>query len=251
MFRRALALAGISGVVLSGAMLVGSSTAYAGDGNNGDTIVNRGGQTLPDQAGNGLSNASPPGLITKEITNPAEIGLPSQQTRAGVKLISDRSYSKAEVNAIVDAKKGVNGSNPVTGNAGGPTVALPQNYPYEGGSGGFYFQRGSCAYWLQTPSPDFCLSVYYNGEQNMAYYDHMGAMYGTQTWTFADICRASSSGACYSYTQNVGYQSDAGYFRYFAGPVYSGYSRATCITARGQAKWSNTIWNNYLTGFCG
>jgi len=240
MFRQALAAVGIGAVLVAG----GSSIAFAGDGFNGDTVTNRGGQTLPDQAGNGLSHASPPGMITKEITNPAEIGLAPQETRAGVKLIQDRSYSKAEVNAIADAKKGSQ-SNVLTSNL------APANYPYEGGSGGFYFQRGSCAYWLQTPSPDFCLSVYYNGEQNMAYYDHMGAMYGTQTWTFADICRASSSGACYSYTQNVGYQSDAGYFRYFAGPVYSGYSRATCITARGQAKWSNTIWNNYLTGFCG
>lgn len=248
MFGRALAVAGISAVLITSV----SSAALAGDGFNGDTVTNRGGQTLPDQAGNGIDPSKmPKGMISKDVTDPASIHLAPTEKRGDVTLISDRSYSKAEVDAIVAAKKGINPKAPVTGNAGTPSIVLPQNYPYEGGSGGFYFQRANCQYWLFTPNPDMCLSVYYNGEQNMAYYDHMSGARGSYFWTFADICRANSAGACYSYTQNVGYQSDAGWFAYFAGPVYSGYSRATCITARGQAKFSNIIWNAYMTGFCG
>ena len=173
----------------------------------------------------------------EKVDDPKALGA-DETTADGKVLHNDKFYSTAEVDRLVKAKA--------------PKGQTAQKYPYEGNDQGFYLQRSSCQYWYSSSTPDVCLRVYYNGFQNMAMMQHTGYFYGVYASTYVQICRANSSFQCYSWTENVGFQSDGpGNWAYHAGPVYSGYSRGTCIWAHGFMEWKAKVWKADLRGFCG
>jgi hypothetical protein len=77
--------------------------------------------------------------------------------------------------------------------------------------------------------PEAELVIYWDGYQNSARVNHLGAAYGSARYTRVDICRSNPQGTCTGPTQ-----TNAGNFRYYAGPVYSGPSAHTCVNAYGE-----------------
>lgn len=188
MFKRALAVAGISSVLISGTALATSPTAFAGDGLDGSATTYT---TQPD--------------------------------------ITDRSYTKAEIDKIVKDNKRV---KEVKSSPGGP-IAMA-NGPVAG-EPAFYLlypiYYGYNAYGTECAQ----LRVYYNGIRNKARMGHTGPCYGQAMYTGVQI--QTSDGNGYALTP---WEQNAGYFKYYAGDVYTVNSQRTCINVYG---WMDIPWS--------
>lgn len=85
------------------------------------------------------------------------------------------------------------------------------------------------------------LSIYWNGYQNYAYMNRMGGARGTSDFTRVQI-----------WVDNTGqFQDDSGYYRYYAGPVYSGPSGGRCISAYGEMRTNGETLTANFHGACG
>lgn len=95
------------------------------------------------------------------------------------------------------------------------------------------------------------LDVYYeSGGWNCAFLRKAGPAYGDNSLTLVEIrrCSQTSPGGTCSQTR---YDSDAGYYSYYAGPV-SVYSPNNCVQAAGQMKWAGRTYyvNSGGAKFC-